>query len=66
VNILGISCWYHDAAAALLQDGRLVAAAAEERFSRRKHDSDFPERAACWCLEQGGLGTWWASTRSPC
>ena len=43
MHILGISCFYHDAAAALLRDGNLVAAAEEERFTRKKHDSDFPE-----------------------
>ena len=45
MNILGISCYYHDAAAALLQDGQLVAAAEEERFTRIKHDFDFPKQA---------------------
>jgi carbamoyltransferase len=53
--ILGISCFYHDAAAALLQDGLLVAAAEEERFSRRKHDSDFPGQAIDFCLRQAGI-----------
>jgi carbamoyltransferase len=53
--ILGISCFYHDAAAALLQDGLLVAAAEEERFSRRKHDSDFPRQAIDFCLRQAGI-----------
>jgi len=55
MNILGISCFYHDSAAALLQDGKLVAAAEEERFSRKKHDSDFPAAAINFCLEQAGL-----------
>ncbi len=55
MNILGISCFYHDAAAALLVDGQLVAAAEEERFSRKKHDSDFPRRAIDFCLRQAGL-----------
>jgi carbamoyltransferase len=55
MNILGISCFYHDAAAALLVDGRLVAAAEEERFSRKKHDSDFPLRAIDFCLSMGGI-----------
>jgi carbamoyltransferase len=54
--VLGISCFYHDAAAALLKDGVLVAAAEEERFSRKKHDSGFPERAVRFCLEQAGIG----------
>ena len=53
--VLGISCFYHDAAAALLEDGVLVAAAEEERFSRKKHDSGFPERAIQFCLEQAGI-----------
>ncbi len=53
--IMGISCYYHDAAAALLKDGRLVAAAEEERFTRIKHDFDFPENAIQFCLEQEGI-----------
>jgi len=53
--ILGVSCYFHDAAAALVRDGVLVAAAEEERFSRRKHDSGFPAHAIDFCLEQGGL-----------
>ncbi len=55
MNILGISCYYHDAAAALLRDGQLVAAAEEERFSRKKHDYDFPQNAIDFCLESGGI-----------
>jgi carbamoyltransferase len=55
VNILGISCYYHDAAAALLRDGQLVAAAEEERFTRIKHDFDYPQNAIQYCLEAGGL-----------
>ncbi len=55
MDILGISCFYHDAAAALLRDGVLVAAAEEERFSRIKHDYGFPERAIAFCLEKGGI-----------
>ena len=54
--ILGISCFYHDAAAALIQDGRLIAAAEEERFSRIKHDFDFPEHAIHFCLDQAKVG----------
>jgi len=54
-NILGISALYHDAAAALVVDGSVVAAASEERFSRLKHDSALPVRATKWCLEQGGI-----------
>lgn len=55
VNILGISCYYHDAAAALIRDGEVVAAADEERFSRKKHDSGFPTHAIDFCLEKGGI-----------
>ena len=55
MNILGISCYFHDAAAALLRDGTLVAAAEEERFTRKKHDFDFPSHAIDFCLRQGGL-----------
>lgn len=53
--ILGISCFYHDSAAALLKDGVLVAAAEEERFSRIKHDYGFPAQAIAFCLEQAGI-----------
>jgi carbamoyltransferase len=53
--ILGISCFYHDAAAALLKDGALVAAAEEERFSRKKHDYGFPVKAVQFCLKQAGI-----------
>src|SRR3989338_8555206 len=55
MKILGISCFYHDAAAALVRDGVLVAAAEEERFSRRKHDFGFPRLAIQFCLERAGL-----------
>ncbi|HZY43565.1 MAG TPA: carbamoyltransferase [Anaerolineae bacterium] len=55
MNILGVSCYYHDAAAALLQDGMLIAAAEEERFSRVKHDSNFPKHSIEFCLKQGGI-----------
>ena len=54
-NILGISAFYHDSAAALIRDGEIIAAAQEERFSREKHDSSFPSRAIQSCLEQGGI-----------
>ena len=54
-RILGISAFYHDSAAALVVDGRIVAAAQEERFSRKKHDARFPGRAIRYCLEAGGL-----------
>lgn len=53
--ILGISAFYHDAAAALVVDGRVVAAAQEERFTRRKHDADFPKQAVAYCLRTAGL-----------
>ena len=53
VNVLGISAFYHDAAAALVRDGRIVAAAQEERFSRKKHDPRFPVSAIDYCLEEG-------------
>ena len=53
--ILGISAFYHDSAAALLRDGELIAAAMEERFSRVKHDSGFPQLAAEFCLQQAGI-----------
>lgn len=52
--ILGISAFYHDSAAALLKDGEIVAAAQEERFTRKKHDPAFPANAAAFCLEYGG------------
>ena len=55
MNVLGISCYFHDAAAALLQDGALVAAAEEERFSRKKHDYEYPERAIDFCLRTGKI-----------
>ena len=53
--ILGISCYYHDAAACLLRDGEIVAAASEERFSRIKHDSEFPHHAIRYCLSEAGI-----------
>jgi carbamoyltransferase len=55
MDILGVSCYFHDASAALLRDGQLLAAAEEERFSRVKHDFSFPERAIRFCLEKGGI-----------
>jgi len=55
LNILGISAYYHDAAAALLRDGTIVAAAQEERFSRAKHDARFPVDAIRYCLQAGGI-----------
>jgi carbamoyltransferase len=55
MDILGISCFFHDAAAALLREGRLLAAAEEERFTRRKHDFEFPQNAIDFCLRTGGI-----------
>ncbi|HHG84657.1 MAG TPA: hypothetical protein ENJ82_07900, partial [Bacteroidetes bacterium] len=55
MKILGISAYYHDSAAALLDNGQIVAAAQEERFTRKKHDAGFPEHAVRFCLEYGGL-----------
>jgi carbamoyltransferase len=55
MHILGLSCFYHDAAAALLGNGQLVAAAEEERFSRKKHDFGFPAQAILFCLQQGKI-----------
>jgi len=52
---LGISCYYHDSAAALLKDGHVVAAVEEERFSRKKFDDEFPEMAIKWCLKEEGI-----------
>ncbi len=54
-NILGISALYHDSAAALVRDGEIVAAAQEERFSRRKHDARFPSHAVDYCLAEAGI-----------
>ena len=53
--ILGISAYYHDSAAALIKDGEIISAAQEERFSRKKHDSSFPAKAAAYCLESAGI-----------
>lgn len=55
MNILGIACYYHDSSATLLQDGKVVAAAEEERFSREKHDHGFPFQAIQYCLQAGNL-----------
>ena len=54
MRVLGISAFYHDSAAALVEDGRIVAAAQEERFTRKKHDSSFPKNAIAYCLEEAG------------
>ena len=57
MNILGISAFYHDSAACLVQDGRIVAAAQEERFTRKKHDYRFPQHAIDYCLKEGGIAS---------
>lgn len=57
MNILGISAFYHDSAAALICNGKIVAAAQEERFTRIKHDSNFPAQAVRYCLAEGGIST---------
>src|SRR3989344_1588307 len=54
--ILGVSCYYHDASAALLKDGKIVATVEEERFTRKKHDISFPINAIKYCLESQGIG----------
>ena len=54
-HVLGISAYYHDSAAALLRDGEIIAAAQEERFTRRKHDARFPHQAAAYCLAEAGI-----------
>src|ERR1700758_101497 len=54
MRVLGISAFYHDSAAALVEDGRIVAAAQEERFTRKKHDASFPHNAIGYCLEASG------------
>lgn len=56
MNIIGISAYYHDSAACLVQDGRIVAAAQEERFTRKKHDAGFPLQAIRYCLAEASLG----------
>lgn len=55
MNILGISAYYHDSAAALVRDGEIIAAAQEERFSRKKHDARFPQNAIRYCLQEGNI-----------
>jgi carbamoyltransferase len=57
MRILGISCYFHDAAAALFEDGILIAAAEEERFTRKKHDYEFPQNAIDFCLQMGKIQT---------
>ena len=53
--IIGISCFYHDSAACILRDGDVLAAAQEERFTRKKHDPRFPKNAIKWCLKEAGI-----------
>jgi carbamoyltransferase len=55
VNILGLSAFYHDSAACLVRDGQIIAAAQEERFTRKKHDANFPKEAVAYCLREGGI-----------
>lgn len=55
IFILGISCFYHDSAAALIKDGQIVAAAQEERFTRKKHDDSFPDQAVRYCFKEAGI-----------
>lgn len=55
MNILGISAYYHDSAATLVRDGKIIAAAQEERFTRKKHDHNFPQNAVRYCLAEGGV-----------
>ena len=55
MKLLGISCYYHDSAACLIDEGRIVAAAQEERFTRKKHDAGFPYHAVRYCLAEGGV-----------
>jgi carbamoyltransferase len=57
MRILGVSCYFHDAAAALFEDGMLIAAAEEERFTRKKHDYEFPQNAIDFCLKTGNIQT---------
>ncbi|MBU1719846.1 MAG: hypothetical protein KKA07_12335, partial [Bacteroidetes bacterium] len=55
IAIIGISAFYHDSAAAIIVDGEIVAAAQEERFTRKKHDAAFPENAIRYVMEEAGL-----------
>ncbi|MFH1403205.1 MAG: carbamoyltransferase [Candidatus Altiarchaeota archaeon] len=55
MNILGLSCYYHDASSCLIRDGEVIAAAEEERFTRKKHDTSFPIKSAEWCLQEAGI-----------
>jgi carbamoyltransferase len=56
MRILGLSAFYHDSAAAMVEDGRVIAAAQEERFTRKKHDSAFPHHALAYCMDTAGVG----------
>ncbi len=56
MNLLGLSAFYHDSATCLVRDGEIIAAAQEERFTRKKRDHDFPTNAMQYCLQEGGLG----------
>src|ERR1700748_754908 len=55
MRVLGLSAFYHDSAAALVEDGRIVAAAQEERFTRKKFDADYPQQAVAYCLGEAGV-----------
>jgi len=55
MKILGLSCYYHDAAACLLEDGHVLAAAQEERFTRKRHDQSFPKHAIEYCLKEANI-----------
>ena len=55
MNIIGIFCFYHDSAACIIRDGVIMAAAQEERFTRKKHDPRFPKKAVKYCLEEAGI-----------
>ena len=55
IYILGISAFYHDSAACLVRDGEIIAAAQEERFTRKKHDASFPSHAVQYCLKEAGI-----------
>ena len=57
MNILGLSAFYHDSAACLVRDGEIISAAQEERFTRKKHDFNFPSNAINFCLQYGGINT---------
>jgi len=56
IFILGISAYYHDSASAIIADGEIIAAAQEERFTRKKHDASFPRHATHYVLEEAGIG----------